>query len=77
MEGKTEPWRITDAEFKGFVKASLNSINSQLKEKNKKDQDQDEKIVEIDKRLVKTEVRSTVWGSIAAVAISIASWFIR
>lgn len=77
MEDNIQEWKVSDAEFKGFVKANLEGLKEEVQlmrsEKNK----QDDKISDIDKRLVKTEVKSTLWGTLAAIIVSVGSWFLR
>ncbi len=77
MGEKILKWKVNDAEFKGIVKANLEGIKEHITSLGLKNKEQDQAINDMDKRLVRTEVKSTFWGALAAVIISAASWWMK
>ena len=70
VNGDYEHWKTTQAEFRGFMKASIQSIDKTLDKMDKKNESQDIAISKLDKDVGTIKGQAALWGAAAGTIIT-------
>lgn len=77
VNGEYEHWKTTQAEFRGFMKASINNIEKTLVNINQKNESQDVAIAKIDKSVGTIKGQAAILGTVAGAFITVIGWLIN
>lgn len=76
MNGGTEPWKVTQAEFRGYMKANVESIHKKLDAVDKKNETQDTNISKNTNNISNIKGQATMLGLIAGTVVTFVAWLI-
>jgi hypothetical protein len=68
MGKNTVEWKVSQAEFKGYMKSKIESIDEKLDTICRNDLNQDLRINKVENRLVATEIKGSLFGAIGGIA---------
>jgi len=74
---EAEKWIVSSAEFRGFMKASLEGINKSIQELCNETKIQDVRLNKVENRLTATEAKGGFFGFLGGIAGGFLAWFIR
>lgn len=77
VNGNYEHWKTTQAEFRGFMKASVQSIDNRLDKIDKVNIKQDIKISNVEKDVGTMKGQATLFGAMAGTIIGVIIWVIN
>ena len=72
-----QDWKVSSAEFRGFMKAKLEDIEQKLDKSTVRNDNQDEKIGKIENRTTATEVKGGIFGFLGGIIGGFIAIFVR
>ena len=72
-----QDWKVSSAEFRGFMKAKLEDIECKLDICTERNNKQDITIGKLENRATATEVKGGIWGFLGGVAGGFLAMFLR
>jgi len=67
-------WDITAAEFRGFVKAKLESVDKKLDNMDNMNKDQNVRLNKVENRLTATEIKNGFFGFLGGIIGGFLAW---
>ena len=77
MNNGTEEWKVSNAEFKGFMKAKLEGIEKSINSLCGETKNQDTRLNKVENRLTATEVKGGIFGFIGGIIGGLFRGFIK
>ena len=72
-----QDWKVSSAEFRGFIKAKLEDIEGKLDICTARNDKQDITIGKLENRATATEVKGGIWGFLGGVAGGFLAMFLK
>jgi len=74
---EAEKWIVPSAEFRGYMKASLEGIQKSIKELGSETKVQDVRLNKVENRLTATEVKGGIFGFLGGLIGGFFAWFVK
>ena len=72
-----EEWKVSSAEFRGFMKANITSIKEHIEKLDEKTESNSKRIGKLDNRMTATEIKGGIFGSVGGIIGGLLSGFFK